>query len=155
MLCHFFKTLRSNSLVRPLCRASLVFGLFEIGVHLDCIVNRHRCACTSMPAFGWSYADNAIIVIPRCRFRALCIIGRKLAVDDVRPLFSRWRVNQIFDRPVWKLLENAPKMFRLRKDQFCIFVMKYLRIQMAKERYTKTLNVKFCCFDKSSENFFL
>lgn len=70
MLCHFFKTLRSNSLVRPLCRASLVFGLFEIGVHLDCIVNRHRCACTSMPAFGWSYADNAIIVIPRCRFRA-------------------------------------------------------------------------------------
>lgn len=76
--CYFLKTL-------SLSRLSSVRGWYSAGsksAFISIVLWTDMVRCLYLDArIRQSYADNAIIVIPRRRhsFRALCIIGRKLA----------------------------------------------------------------------------
>lgn len=104
--CYFLKTL-------SLSRLSSVRGWYSAGsksAFISIVLWTDMVRCLYLDArIRQSYADNAIIVIPRRRhsFRALCIIGRKLAVDDVCPPFFSLRVNQIFDRQHLSVSKHA------------------------------------------------
>lgn len=101
--CYFLKTL-------SLSRLSSVRGWYSKSAFISIVLWTDMVRCLYLDArIRQSYADNAIIVIPRRRhsFRALCIIGRKLAVDDVCPPFFPLRVNQIFDRQHLSVSKHA------------------------------------------------